>query len=471
MEAYKVEFIKFLLEQGALKIGDEWALKSKRLSPYFLNIGDLNDGESTTHIARAFAESIKDSGAGFDILYGIPEKGVALAVATSMELNRLGMNKPWCFRRKEAKTHGEMTNADERKKMFVGRTPQDGNALAQLDDVFTAGTTKYEERDVLTSMGDFKLPWLFIAADRQEVGTGASGMSAIEAYEQKTDTKVQSIITTSDIYEYLSTASDDRDAVRRIRHYLQVYGTPAARGKFPLVDQRIIGADKSVIVACDMDDLGEFSRLVEETCNVPGIGGYKVGFQLGLTYGLPQVVNAARVYTEKPIIYDHQKAATDIPDTGKNFAKTCKDAGIDAVILFPQAGPETERAWIYHALNEELKVIVGGRMTHPSYAVSEGGFITDEGALDMYRIAARAGIGDFVVPGNKPEVIEQIKSVVQEEIAHPKFYSPGFVTQGGKISTAGKAAGDRLHAIVGRAITQANDYRAAAIEMTSQLNT
>jgi len=27
------------------------------------------------------------------------------------------------------------------------------------------------------------------------------------------------------------------------------------------------------------------------------------------------------------------------------------------MIFFPQAGPETERAWIYHALNENLKLL------------------------------------------------------------------------------------------------------------------
>src|SRR3989338_4529684 len=158
-----------------------------------------------------------------------------------------------------------------------------------------------------------------------------------------------------------------------------------------------------------LDTLEQFETLVQQTGDIDGIGAYKLRFELGLGYGLPKVVETARKHTNKPLIYDHQKAGTDIPDTGKNFAKVVKKSGIDTVIFFPQAGPETERAWIYHALDQGLKVIVGGRMTHPAYAVSEGGFITDEGALDMYRIAARAGINNFVVPGNKPEIIEQVK--------------------------------------------------------------
>ena len=108
-------------------------------------------------------------------------------------------------------------------------------------------------------------------------------------------------------------------------------------------------------------------------------------------------------------------------------------------------------------------------MTHPAYAVSEGGFITDEGALDMYRIAARVGVNNFVVPGNKPDVIKQIRDVVEAEGVSPVFYAPGFIAQGGKIEAAAKAAGDRFHGIVGRGIYQAKDMHAAAIEHTSQL--
>ena len=108
-------------------------------------------------------------------------------------------------------------------------------------------------------------------------------------------------------------------------------------------------------------------------------------------------------------------------------------------------------------------------MTHPAYVVSEGGFITDEGALDMYRIAARAGIHNFVVPGNKPDVIKQIKEVVEAEGVSPVFYAPGFVAQGGKIEAAAEVAGDRFHGIVGRGIYKAPDMKQAAIEHTSQI--
>jgi orotidine-5'-phosphate decarboxylase len=251
--------------------------------------------------------------------------------------------------------------------------------------------------------------------------------------------------------------------------YLRVYGTESARKALRKDEKRIIGRDRSVIPACDVETIEEFEKLVQSTADVDGIGGYKIGFELGLGYALEKVVETARKHTKKPLIYDHQKAGTDIPDTGKNFAKVCKKAGLDAVIFFPQAGPETERAWIYHALDSGLSVIVGGRMTHPAYSQSEGGFISDEGALEMYRIAARAGINSFVVPGNKPDVIKTVREMVEAEGVEPSFFAPGFVAQGGKIDDATKVAGDRWHAIVGRGIYHAADMKAAAIEHTSKL--
>jgi orotidine-5'-phosphate decarboxylase len=109
-------------------------------------------------------------------------------------------------------------------------------------------------------------------------------------------------------------------------------------------------------------------------------------------------------------------------------------------------------------------------MTHPAYSVSEGGFITDEGAEEMYKIAARAGIQDFVVPGNKVDIIKKIKEIVIAEGVSPIFYSPGFAAQGGKIPEAVQAAGNNYHAIVGRAILQAPVFSEAAEKQAKDLN-
>jgi orotidine-5'-phosphate decarboxylase len=232
----------------------------------------------------------------------------------------------------------------------------------------------------------------------------------------------------------------------------------------------IISQPRSLIPACDVEP-ERYEALIKATADLPGIGAYKLGFTIALELGLPRAVEIARRYTQKPLIYDHQKAGSDIPDTGKSFARVCKEAGIDAVILFPHAGPETERAWIDFARNEDLDVIVGGLMTHRKYVRSDGGYIADEAIIEMYEVAAGLGINDYVVPGNNPVAIGKIREMLERERSHPVFYSPGFVTQGGELHAAIAAAGDHYHAIVGRAVYDAPDMRVAAEGFCNQLLT
>ncbi|WP_456442720.1 orotidine 5'-phosphate decarboxylase / HUMPS family protein, partial [Caldithrix abyssi] len=159
---------------------------------------------------------------------------------------------------------------------------------------------------------------------------------------------------------------------------------------------------RKLIPALDTDDLKLIEHLVREIDRHELIYGYKLGFIAGLTHGLPEVVETIRRFSAKPIIYDHQKAATDIPDMGKRFAQVMKHSGVDEVILFPQAGPATLEAWVKALKEEELKVIVGGIMTHARYRVSEGGYLDDRAVLDIYSRSASLGVRRFVVPLTKP---------------------------------------------------------------------
>ena len=52
MEDYKVRFIEYLLTTNALKGDGDFSLKSKRLSPWFVNIGDFNDWKGLTELGR-----------------------------------------------------------------------------------------------------------------------------------------------------------------------------------------------------------------------------------------------------------------------------------------------------------------------------------------------------------------------------------------------------------------------------------
>lgn len=228
----------------------------------------------------------------------------------------------------------------------------------------------------------------------------------------------------------------------------------------------IIKIKKSIIPSCDVDSLEKLGKLVKATCSVKGVGAYKIGFELVIPYGIERVVKTIRKSTKLPIIYDHQKAGTDIPDMGLKFMNACRL--VDAVILFPQAGPETEAAWIKAAQKAGMKVIIGGEMTHQAYLKEAGGFIDDNAPKRMYEIAASMGVADFVIPGNKPEKALDYVDLIRKKIKNPVFYSPGLVAQGGSISDFAKKL-DSWHAIVGRAIYGAKDMGKACEELAKSL--
>ena len=230
-----------------------------------------------------------------------------------------------------------------------------------------------------------------------------------------------------------------------------------------------IKIDRSIIPACDVASMEKLLEIVRETADVEKVGAYKIGFELALRYGLKDLVKAVREHSDKPVIYDHQKAGTDIPATGKKFCEACKECEVDTVIFFPQAGPETEKAWIEAAKDSSLGIIVGGEMTHKAYLEKEGGFIRDSAPKEMYSIAAELGVNEFVVPGNRPDSIKSYRELLEGKGIVPVFYSPGLVAQGGEISESGEAAGKKWHAIVGRGIYQAENIKKAAIELSEKL--
>lgn len=233
-----------------------------------------------------------------------------------------------------------------------------------------------------------------------------------------------------------------------------------------------ISYQKSVLVATDVR-ANLLEQLIKSTKDVEGIGGYKVGMQLALTQGLPNTVAQVKGITDLPVIFDYQKAANDIPEMGAPFAQICKESKVDAAILFPLAGEKTEHDWIHALQDQGVGVLVGAHMTQPNFLWSEGGFIHDSAPARIFENAAKEGVTDFVVPGNKVEFVQQYKDLFDRVLGPGNFtlYAPGFITQGGDITEMAQVAGPNWHAIVGSAIYKATDMNAAAKKVTSQIVT
>lgn len=212
MKAYQREFIEFALGKGVLKFG-EFTLKSGRTSPYFFNAGLFNTGADLAKLGRYYAAALQDSGIEFDVLFGPAYKGIPIATAAAVSLfEHHGKDVPYCFNRKEAKTHGEGGN-------LVGSELK--GRIMLVDDVITAGTAIRESMDIVEANGA-SLAGVLIALDRQEKGKGE--LSAIQEVERDYNAKVIAIVTLGDIIEYLSEQPGQEGMLEKVREYRQQYG-------------------------------------------------------------------------------------------------------------------------------------------------------------------------------------------------------------------------------------------------------
>lgn len=212
MQAYQREFIRFAIERGVLRFG-EFTLKSGRTSPYFFNAGLFNSGLALARLGRFYAEAVQASGIDFDVLFGPAYKGIPLASATAIALaEQHGRDLPWCFNRKEAKDHGEGGS-------LVG-APLAGRALI-VDDVITAGTAIREVMQIIQAQGA-QAAGVLIALNREERGQGE--LSAIQEVERDFGIPVVSIVSLSQVLDYLAQDPELNKHLPAVEAYRAQYG-------------------------------------------------------------------------------------------------------------------------------------------------------------------------------------------------------------------------------------------------------
>jgi len=197
------EFVAFAVEAGVLRFG-EFKTKAGRMSPYFFNAGLFDDGAKLMRLAQFYARRLlADMGRGlqFDMIFGPAYKGITLAAAVSIELARLGHNKPFAYNRKEAKDHGEGGTLVGAK--VAGR-------VLIIDDVISAGTSVRESIAMITAAGATPCG-VSIALDRQEKAA-QDGVdmpwSAVQYVTQQLQLPVSAIAGLADLLQYLDASTD-----------------------------------------------------------------------------------------------------------------------------------------------------------------------------------------------------------------------------------------------------------------------
>jgi len=195
MEAYKQEFIEFMVQSEVLKFGD-FTLKSGRKSPFFMNAGAYVTGSQLMGLGEYYAKAIHDTyGDAFDVLFGPSYKGIPIAVATAIAYAKLyGREVRYCSNRKEIKDHGDVG-------ILLGSKLKDGDRVLMIEDVTTSGKSMDETIPIVRASADVKLVGLMVSLNRCERGKGNLG--ALDEIRETYGMPTAAIVSMKEVIEHL----------------------------------------------------------------------------------------------------------------------------------------------------------------------------------------------------------------------------------------------------------------------------
>ena len=222
MEAYKSEFIQFMVDSKVLKFGD-FTLKSGRKSPFFMNAGSYVTGTQLMKLGEYYAKAIHDRyGDDFDVLFGPAYKGIPLSVATTIAYSKLyGKEIRYCSNRKEVKDHGDAG-------ILLGSPLKDGDRVVVIEDVTTSGKSMEETIPIVRAQADVTIVGLMVSLNRQEKGKGDK--CALDEIKDLYGFETEAIVTMEEVVECLynkeidGAVLIDDEMKTRIDAYYEQYG-------------------------------------------------------------------------------------------------------------------------------------------------------------------------------------------------------------------------------------------------------
>ena len=209
MNTLSEQFINFTISNQILKFG-EFITKAGRISPYFFNMGLINNGKDLKELGKFYKDLIKKNNITFDLLFGPAYKGISIVSATAIAFGDAKIN--FAFNRKEVKDHGE-------GGQIVGH-PIQGDVVI-IDDVISAGTAIRESINIIKAHGGNPKA-IIVAIDRQEKGQGHE--SAIQEVKNDFNIDVFPLINLDDVIDFIKKNAELNQYLEKIENYRSVYG-------------------------------------------------------------------------------------------------------------------------------------------------------------------------------------------------------------------------------------------------------
>jgi orotidine-5'-phosphate decarboxylase len=220
-----------------------------------------------------------------------------------------------------------------------------------------------------------------------------------------------------------------------------------------------------LIVALDVPTVGEAEAVVMEIGDA--VSFYKIGYQLafagGLDFAKHLTASGKQVFLDMKLL--------DIDNTIAKAVENIAKLGVSMLTI--HAYPKAMRAAVEAAKGSPLCLLGVTVLTSMDNAdLADAGYATDAASLVAKRAnqARKAGMGGVVC---SPEEAAAVRKILGPDMT---LVTPGIRPAGSdkgdqkRVATPGDAiASGASHLVVGRPITGANDRKAAALEIISQM--
>lgn len=234
----------------------------------------------------------------------------------------------------------------------------------------------------------------------------------------------------------------------------------------------LFNLDHGIVVECNFASIKKLENIVESTSDLDFIVGYKIGAELALTSNISDIVKTIRKFTNLPIIYDHQKFGADDPGfCGGSFLETLKDAGVDAVVIFPHGGIESLRVAVGKSIDTGLIPIVGGDMVHKGYTTEDNGYLESSAPQKMYIDGANLGARHFVIPCTRLDRMRIYCHRLAVMVGNPVMFITGVGINvcNDLIKACEMVKQYRSYAVIGKEITEEKDYSKASQDVWKKM--
>lgn len=191
---YKEQFVKFMLGNGILQLG-EFDLKNGQKKGYYLDTEKFTTNAQIAKIGEYFADCIRENGLEFDVVMGLAYHGIAFSAAAACALfNKYGVTVDYCYDRKVP---------DSRGRIVCGHTLRDGERVVIVDDLMSTGLTICQRIERLKEVANIDVVAVVVIADLTNDEARTQGLGA-QMLQEKFGAKVYSIITEKDVQNVLN---------------------------------------------------------------------------------------------------------------------------------------------------------------------------------------------------------------------------------------------------------------------------